>query len=71
MARRETDNMSSHRPLAPDGSFSIDLPGGAYELELSAGNTGSRRLRVSGVAGETRDLGVVAASASAWVSGSF
>ena len=69
VARRETDNMSRHRPLAADGSFSIDLPGGAYELELSAGNAGSRRLSVSGSAGEVRDLGIVAASTSAWVSG--
>lgn len=69
VARRETDNMSSHRPLATDGAFSVDLPAGAYELELSAGNAGSRRLKVSGLAGEVRDLGVVSASASAWVSG--
>ncbi|MCY3928326.1 MAG: carboxypeptidase-like regulatory domain-containing protein [Acidobacteria bacterium] len=69
VARRETDNMSSHRPLAPDGSFSIDLPAGAYSLELSAGNAGSRRLSVNGSSGEVRDLGVVAASASAGVSG--
>ena len=69
VARRETDNMSRHRPLAADGSFSIDLPAGAYELELSAGNAGSRRLSVSGSPGEVRDLGIVAASTSAWVSG--
>ncbi|MDE2690179.1 MAG: carboxypeptidase-like regulatory domain-containing protein [Acidobacteriota bacterium] len=69
VARRETDNMSRHRPLAADGSFSIDLPAGAYSLEFSAGNAGSRRLGVSGLSGEVRDLGIVVASASAWVSG--
>ncbi len=57
------------RPLAADGSFSVDLEPGAYTLELTAANAGGRVLEVSGSAGETRDLGVIIAPASAWVSG--
>lgn len=55
--------------LAADGSFSLDLEPGAYTLELTAANAGRRVLEVSGSAGETRDLGVIVAPASAWVSG--
>ena len=55
--------------MKSDGSFSLDLEAGTYHLELAAGNAGLERLEVSGVAGETRDLGVVMAPASAWVSG--
>ena len=60
---------TSHRTLAADGSFSLDLEPGAYTLELTAANAGRRVLEVSGSAGEARDLGVVVAPASAWVSG--
>ena len=42
-----------------DGSFSIDLPAGAYELELTAGNTGYRRIDVQGMAGESLNLGFI------------
>ena len=59
-----------HGTLAADGSFSLDLEPGAYTLELTAANAGRRVLEVSGSAGETSDLGVVVAPASAWVSGS-
>ncbi len=52
-----------------DGSFSIDLPAGAYELELTAGNAGVRRIEVRGAAGESLDLGVVPAPSSAWIRG--
>ncbi len=69
VAQREGSNRSRHVPLGSDGSFSVDLPAGAWELELSAGSAGTRRLRVSGQAGELRRLGVVAAPASAWLSG--
>lgn len=60
---------TSHRTLAADGSFSLDLEPGAYTLELSAANAGRRVLEVSGSAGEARDLGTIVAPASAWVSG--
>jgi len=60
---------TSHRTLAADGSFSLDLEPGAYTLELTAANAGRRVLEVSGSAGETRDLGIIMAPASAWVSG--
>jgi len=52
-----------------DGTFSLDLEAGTYGLELVAGNAGQRRIQVAGSAGERRDLGVVAAPLSAWVSG--
>lgn len=55
--------------IAADGSFSVDLAPGAYKLELTAANAGRRVLEVSGSAGETRDLGIVVAPASTWVSG--
>ncbi len=55
--------------LSADGSFSLDLEPGAYKLELTAANAGRRLLEVSGVAAEVRDLGVIVAPASAWVSG--
>lgn len=55
--------------LAADGSFSLDLEPGAYTLELTAANAGRRVLEVSGSAGEARDLGIIMAPASAWVSG--
>lgn len=60
---------TSNGALGGDGSFSLDLEPGAYTLELTAGNTGRRVLEVSGSAGETRDLGIIVAPASAWVSG--
>lgn len=60
---------TSHRTLAADGSFSLDLEPGAYTLELTAANAGRRVLEVSGSAGEARDLGTIIAPASAWVSG--
>lgn len=60
---------TSNEALGADGSFSLDLEPGAYSLELTAGNAGRRVLEVSGSAGETRDLGIVMAPASAWVSG--
>ena len=55
--------------IAADGSFSIDLDSGAYTLELVATNAGRTVLSVQGSAGETRDLGVIVAPTSAWVSG--
>ncbi len=55
--------------LAADGSFSLDLEPGAYTLELTAANAGRTVLEVSGSAGEARDLGIIVAPASAWVSG--
>ena len=55
--------------IAADGSFSIDLDSGAYTLELTATNAGRTVLSVQGSAGETRDLGVIVAPTSAWVSG--
>ena len=56
--------------IAADGVFTLDLPGGgAWEIELTAGNAGSTRLDVTGFAGEAIDLGVVRASPSAVVSG--
>ncbi len=60
---------TSNGALAADGSFSMDLEPGAYRLELTAANAGRRVLEVSGSAGDTRDLGVIMAPASAWVSG--
>ncbi len=60
---------TSQRTIAADGSFSVDLQPGAYSLEFTAANTGRRVLEVSGSAGETRDLGIIVAPASAWVSG--
>ena len=64
-------NRSSFGAVAPDGAFSIDLEPGAYRLVLSAGNAGVRRLDVSGSASEVRDLGVVTALPSAWVTGTL
>ena len=61
---------SSYRALAGDGSFSLDLEPGAYTLELTAANAGRRVLEISGSAGEARDLGIIIAPASTWVSGS-
>ncbi len=55
--------------IQPDGSFSIELPAGAWRLELSAGNVGVLRLDVHGAEGESRDLGVVPAEPSVWVAG--
>ncbi len=60
---------TSNGALAADGSFSLDLEPGAYTLELTAANAGRRVLEVSGSAGEARDLGIIMAPASAWVSG--
>ena len=71
VATREMAGGSRMSPgtLAADGSFSLDLEPDAYTLELTAANAGRRVLEVSGSAGETRDLGVIVAPASAWVSG--
>ena len=71
VATREMAGGSRMSPgtLAADGSFSLDLEPGAYTLELTAANAGRRVLEVSGSAGETRDLGVIVAPVSAWVSG--
>ena len=55
--------------IQPDGSFSIELPAGAWRLDLSAGNAGALRLDVQGGEGESRNLGVVAAEPSVWVAG--
>ncbi len=52
-----------------DGSFRLDLPAGAYELDLKSGSAGFRRMDVRGSEGETLDLGVVAAPPSVWVRG--
>lgn len=56
-------------PIAPDGSFEVDLKAGSYRLELSAGNLGLLRLSVSGRAGQSHDLGVIVAGPSTWTSG--
>ncbi len=58
-----------HRAIAADGSFSVDLEPGAYTLELSGANAARTVLDVRGSAGDVRDLGVIAAPTSAWVSG--
>ena len=68
-AFRKEDGMSMHSPLATNGAFFLDLPPGGYRLKLSAGNAGLLRLELRGAAGETRDLGIVTAPTSAWVSG--
>ena len=60
---------TSYGSLAADGSFSMDLEPGAYTLELTAANAGRTVLSVQGSAGDTRDLGVIVAPTSAWVSG--
>ena len=60
---------TNQRTIAADGSFSVDLQPGAYTLEFTAANAGRRVVEVSGSAGETRDLGIIVAPASAWVSG--
>ncbi len=71
VAARDMGNGSAtnHRALAADGSFSADLEPGAYTLELTATNAGRTVLSVQGSAGDARDLGVIVAPASAWVSG--
>ncbi len=68
-AIREATSRSIFSRVAPDGAFEVDLRAGSYRLELSAGNAGVRSLNVNGFAGETRDLGIVVASPSAWTSG--
>lgn len=55
--------------IAADGSFSLDLPAGDWDLELTAGNAGLLRLDVRGAAGEARNLGAVSAPPSVWVWG--
>lgn len=55
--------------IAADGSFSLDLPAGAYDLVLTAGNAGLLRLEVQGAEGEVRNLGVVSAPPSVHVRG--
>lgn len=60
---------SNFAAIEADGRFSIQLSPGSWTLELSAGNAGLLRLDVTGLAGETRDLGDLTAPASAWVSG--
>ncbi|MYC08933.1 MAG: carboxypeptidase regulatory-like domain-containing protein [Holophagales bacterium] len=55
--------------IESDGSFSIDLPGGAYELELTAGDAGYRQMEVQGVAGQSLDLGFISAPPAAWAWG--
>ena len=60
---------TSHRTIAADGSFSIDLEPGSYTLELSGANAARTVLDVRGAAGDVRDLGAIVAPTSAWVSG--
>ena len=60
---------TSHRTIAADGSFSVDLEPGSYTLELSGTNAARTVLDVRGSAGDVRDLGVISAPTSAWVSG--
>jgi hypothetical protein len=55
--------------IQPDGAFAVDLPGGAWDLDLVAGNAGSVSLEVVGVGGDTLDLGVVRAPPSAVITG--
>lgn len=67
---RGADDLLLSGPVGADGAFSVDLPGGgAWELELTAGNAGSVLREVAGSAGETIDLGIVRAAPSAVVSG--
>ncbi len=66
---RTSGGMGMNVGIERDGSFSIDLQAGAYELELTAGSTGYRRIELQGVAGESLDLGFVSARPSAWVRG--
>ncbi len=60
---------TSHRTIAADGSFSVDLEPGSYTLELSGTNAARTVLDVRGSAGDVRDLGVIVAPTSAWGSG--
>ncbi len=71
VAARDMGNgrATRHITIAADGSFSVDLEPGAYTLELTATNAGRTVLSVQGSAGDARDLGVIVAPASAWVSG--
>ena len=71
VAARDMGNgrTTRHIAIAADGSFSVDLEPGAYTLELTATNAGRTVLSVQGSAGDARDLGVIVAPASAWVSG--
>lgn len=63
-------NLGLSGAIRQDGAFSVDLPGGgAWVLDLVAGNAGSVRLEVEGGGGETIDLGVVLAPPSAAVFG--
>lgn len=63
-------NLRLSGAIQPDGAFSADLPGGgAWDLELVAGNVGSTRLEIEGAGGETIDLGVVRAPPSAAIFG--
>ena len=68
-AASQTTGWIMHVGIAADGSFSLDLPAGAYDLELTAGSIGLLRLDARGVAGEVRNLGAVSAPPSAWVWG--
>lgn len=68
-AHRAGTGQSRFGLIRQDGTFSLDLEAGTYSLELVAGNAGQRRIQVAGSAGERRDLGVLAAPLSAWVSG--
>ena len=63
-------NLALSGAIQQDGVFAVDLPGGgAWDLELTAGNVGSVRIEVEGSGGETIDLGVVRAPPSAAIFG--
>ena len=70
LSARSAESLLLSGTIQADGAFSLDLPGGgAWELELTAGNAGSARVEVTGGGGETIDLGLVLAPPSAVVSG--
>lgn len=67
--RDEENPVLRQEVLGLDGSFYFSLPPGTYSVELSAANAGTRRLTVSGSAGDVVNLGVVVAPMAAWISG--
>ncbi len=70
LSARSAADLLLSKAIQDDGAFSIDLPTpGSWELELTAGNAGSTRVEITGVGGETIDLGTIRARPSALVSG--
>lgn len=67
---RGGESLSLSGAIGDSGAFTADLPGGgAWELTLTAGNVGSARVEVTGVGGESIDLGVVRARPAAGIFG--